>query len=275
MFNINIDISELLGLVKIDEAVHTAAKTAGQALAAATHAYVEKEAQVRLRSRRQMFLEAVSMYHDESEDVWIVSLDAKAKWIDDGLEPHNMLDDLLKSPKAKTAKDGSKFLSVPFKHNKTPSSQTKAQKDLSSTIKAEFKKLGIPYGKIEKDAQGNAKLGLLHTVDITKQPLKAFEGPGQGKGPIGSVRQGHTGIPFLKGVQVYQRKVLDKQGKEKIQRDIMTFRMASSKQQDKGMWDHPGVEGAFIFDDAARWAQETWTKQVLPQFWDTLIVKVS
>src|SRR6185436_18067221 len=177
----------------------------------------------------------------------------------DGLKPHNMLDDLLKSPKAKRAKDGSEYIVIPFQHKKGKTQMTQAQATLTATIKAEMQKMGIPYGKIETHSDGSPRIGVIHELDITKLPLKSWDGPGQGHGPIGDVRQGPTGIPFLQGVQVRQRKALDKRGNEQILREIMTFRVASSKHREqKGRWDHPGTAPVPLLEEASKWAVDHW-----------------
>lgn len=154
----------------------------------------------------------------------------------------------------------SKYLAVPFQHNKNPTAQTQAQNSLTATIKAEMQKRKIPFGKIEKDDQGKPKQGLLHSFSITDSPIKTHQGSGQGHGPIGSVRQGPTGIPFLKGVKVYQKEVVGKSGKKSIQKQIMTFRIVSSKMKGTGRWFHPGTSARNFMDEALEWAKKEFEK---------------
>jgi len=123
-----------------------------------------------------------------------------------------------------------------------------------------MQKRKIPFGKIEKDDQGKPKQGLLHSFSITDSPIKTHQGSGQGHGPIGSVRQGPTGIPFLKGVKVYQKEVVGKSGKKSIQKQIMTFRIVSSKMKGTGRWFHPGVEAKHFMDEALDWAKKEFEK---------------
>jgi hypothetical protein len=265
MFYVNLDASGLLDLLQIPKVVRDQVNQAGNALTAQTRDHMKRLAHDRLKTRRAMFVDGLSVFQ-ESNDTWIINLDASVRWINDGMEPHNMLDDLLHSPKAKRSKDGSIYLIVPFSHKKGPTESTRAQANLTDTIKSEFKKFGVPYGKIEKGPDGKPLLGLLHKMDITSLPLKSFDGPGQGDGPISSVIQGPTGIPYLKGIQVYQRKVTDKNGHESVRREIMTFRVASDKQRSQaGRWDHPGLGPTHIMEDAGKWAAETWEKKIAPQ----------
>jgi hypothetical protein len=215
----------------------------------------------KLHSRRKMYVDGLSI-KEGSDDVWVVSLSAKVRWIDDGKNEWDMLPDLLKSPKAKTAKDGSTYLIVPFDHSpgKGPASIGPAEQDVMSVIKSEMKKRNIPFGAIEKDAGGNAKMGRLHSFDITKAPLKTVDGPGMGKGPIGDVRQGPTGIPILQNISVYQ----GMGGNGKVKRSIMTFRVASSKHKDQSRWEHPSVEPIPILQEAAEWAMAEFQKDIVP-----------
>lgn len=237
--------------------------TAGAKLTAMTRAHIIEEANKRLHTRRDMYIENLS-HRQVDENTWVIHLDAKALWIEDGMPEHSMIDDLLKSPKAKTAKDGSKYMAVPFQHKKGPTQMTPAQKTLLDTIKTELKNQKIPYGKTEMDSSGKPKLGLLHKFDIKNAPTKTANAPGQGKGPIGSVMQGPTGIPLLQGVRIYQREVKGANGKTSVRRDIMTFRIVSSKMKGQGRWDHPGLVPLKLFPEGYEWAKKTWENEVLP-----------
>jgi hypothetical protein len=214
-----------------------------------------------------MFIEHLTVFPLDKggQGVWIVNLDKKYRWIDDGQDEHEMLEDLLKSPKAKTSKDGSRYLTVPFDHSpgKGKTGTTPAGKTLIDTIRGELKTRGIPFGKIEKGPDGKPLLGNLHNIDITKAPVKTAEGPGQGWGPVGAVRQGQSGTPFLQGIRISQNKVKDpKTGRESVKRSIMTFRVASSKQSGKGMWVHPGLEAKNMLEEGAQWAANQWERVI-------------
>lgn len=275
MIHLNIDISDLIPLTGASEAAQRAIIEGARDLTIATHAHIVEEANKRLHTRRGLFIEALS-YFQISDDTWVVSLDAKARWIDDGMPDHNMLDDLLKSPKAKNAKDGSRYIVVPFRHSGGPTQLTPAQMNLLTTIKAHLKDRGIPYGKLEHDASGAPKLGRLHRFDVMKEPIKSHNGPGQGRGPIGRPIQGPTGIPVLKGISVYQRKITDKQGKESVKREIMTFRVASSKHREQGgRWDHPGLKPMKLMDEGLEWARAHWESKVAPGVLGRLVSSLS
>lgn len=262
MIHLHLDISPITELAKeLDTQVKKAMDEGLQSLAVQTHAHIVEEVQSKLHSTREKYLEHLHIEQEE-EGVWVISLDQDAMWIEEGMDQHEMIDDLLKSDKAKTAADGSKYTVVPFKHNKGPSQQTPEAKSLTDAIKKEFKAQGAPWGKMETDEKGNVKTGMVRSFDILKQPLKDKVGPGQGHGPIGQVRQGMTGIPFLQGVRVYQKEVKGPGGKAKFEKSVMTFRVASSKQRGSGMWVHPGLEAKHFLDEAAEWAQKEFEEKI-------------
>lgn len=267
MIYFNLDLGPLGQLAKgFRSTVDTAMREAARDLATQTHAHIIEQVQEKLHSTREKYVNALGMSQVDN-DTWVITLGKEAMWIEEGIPPNkDMLDGLLKSSKAKTAKDGSRYIVVPFDHKKGPTQQTPAAKNLTDTLKQEMKRRKIPYGKLETNADGSPKTGLLHSFDIMKQPIKTAHGAGQGKGPIGAVKQGPTGIPFLQGVRVYQNKVKDpKSGKESVKKSIMTFRIASSKHKGQGRWVHPGLEAKKFFDEAAKWAQKEFEDRIRDQ----------
>ena len=156
MFFINCDASELEDVLAIDEVADKAMAKATADLAAATHAKLAELATERLHTRRRTYLDALSIFQAD-DGVWVIDLDASALWVENGMNSHSMLEDLLKSPKAKRAADGSTYLSVPFIHNKGKQEMTPAQQKLTDTIKKELAKVGAGLNKLENDSSGNPK----------------------------------------------------------------------------------------------------------------------
>lgn len=272
MLYVNIDLSELTELLNLDEGIKKVAADAARDLAAMTQAKIIELANEKLHSRRQMFVENLHM-KEEEDGVFVISLAAKVRWIDDGMPAHNMLDALLSSRKAKHAKDGSRYLIIPFDHSPGlgPTKTTPPQQDLITAIKGEMRQRGIPFGKIEKDAAGEAKLGKLHSFTLGDRPIKTKDGPGMGRGNKGDVRQGPTGIPFLENVIVRQ----DKTKTGKIKRSISTFRVASSKHTGADRWNHPGTAAINMMEDAMKWATDTWEKDIAPAVINKILMEVS
>lgn len=280
MFTVNFDLSGLEGLKDLEGAIKDAAEEATQELAAMAHAKAVELAHERLHSRRQKYVDALHLTQEDG--VWVLSLDASAVWIEDGLPRHSMLDALLASPKAQRAADGSAYLVVPFEHSgKGPASATPAQVDLVNKLKSEFKKRKIPWAKVERDDQGRPKVGRLHKFNVTDGPLKTHSGPGQGWGPVGDVRQGPNerqkagggpgggGTPFLAGVAVYQHA----DGNGGVKRSVMTFRVASSKHRDQNRWVYPGIEGASILPSVEQWAEEQ-VEKMTPDLIEKVLAKL-
>ena len=263
MVLLHVDVSELLGLTNIKDNIDKATKDALRDLTHQTYGHIVEEVNAKLHSTRNKYLAELKPPEEVSQDVWLINLGEKAMWIEEGIEPNKeMIDDMLKSQKAKTAKDGSKYMVIPFKHNEKPQNMTPAQKSLQDTIKSEFKNRNIPYGNIEKDSAGQPKKGLLHSFDIKNAPIKTSNLPGQGKGPVGKVMQGPTGIPFLQGIRVYQKDVKMPDGKMKVQKAIMTFRVVSSKHKGTGRWVHPGLQPKNFLDEAVTWALKQWEEKI-------------
>lgn len=211
-------------------------------LAASTHANVAMMASQELHSSRKDFMDNLG-FEEIAEGIWVVSIDEKGLWIEEGLEAgHDMKPDLLKN--AKTSKNGYRYQIIPFEHTKPPSQTTDTAKDIVRQIKNNLKKERIPYKKIEKDSRGKPKLGKLHSFSWDSAI------PGRGNTPV------------LSRVSIYQN--LNKQT-GKVQRDIFTFRTVSENPKSNGKWIHPGVKAKKYLDIAAEWAMRTWENEILPE----------
>jgi hypothetical protein len=239
-------------------------------LASQTHAHIIDLATNGLHARRDRYLQALH-FEQVNEVTWMIQLDAEAVWIEDGLpENFEMLDKLLNSPKAKTSADGTKYIAIPLKNGQGDVSHTAGGKEMKDAIQKEMRRMKIPFAKIERDfATGEPKLGKLHDITM-KTPIKTHEGPGQGHGPVGQERQGRTGIPFLQGLRVYQKMGKDKIGRPQVQKAIMTFRMATSKQDKSEYWVHPGLPPKHFFEKGFDWALREWEKVIGPKVLATL-----
>lgn len=293
ILDLHIDTSELAGVEKaLSEDVMKKMRQATELLATQTHAHIVEEANSKLRSRLRPFLQNLT-FGEVGENVWAVTVLKGGMWVEEGLSQHEMIDDLLKSKNAKTAKDGSRYTVVPFQHNKGPTYQSAGEAALLNTLKQALRKENIPYGKIERNEDGSPKKGLLHSLDIdtpnindarthlTPRPhmqddLGRFAGPQayrQRNSPRPTGQEGPGGRPFLWGVRVYQNALkgkdgeplFDKKGFERVGRNIMTFRVASSKQKGTGAWMHPGLEGKKFLDEAYDWAIKEWETKIAPQ----------
>jgi hypothetical protein len=285
---VELNTAGLVESVKQDiEGLERDTHKAVQLLAAQAHAHIKEQVQVKLHTRREMYEDALSQVEEVAPGIWAITLNAKAVWIEEGMPPHSMVDDLLRKG-AKTAKDGSLYKVIPFSHKKGPTQAGPSQQMMTAAVKDELKKRSIPYAKIEREPSGAPKTGLLHKFDMnhgggnipTPNRPPGTEGkPGWGKGAVGQPMQGPNqaggsggGTPLLQGVRIYQNAITDKdgkpamnkQGQQKATRSIMTFRVVSSKH--RGLkWNYPGIEGTHFFEECETWVQNVWENDILPE----------
>ena len=215
-------------------------------LAAITHAKVAELASSELKSSRKTLSDNLG-FEEIIPGVWVVSIDQDALWIEEGISPNqDMKPDLLKNAR-NISKDGYKYRAIPFDYGKAPSQLTGYAQNVVSRIRANLKKEGVPFKKIEKfeagPKKGQPRTGKLHTFDW------GGEIPGKGNTPI------------LKGVSIYQ--TVTKTGN--VRRDILTFRTVSGGPSSHGKWIHPGFEAKKFLDRAAEWATKEWEDKILPE----------
>jgi len=231
------DDSELAYFSTFYKEVAPIIETASKSLAQATFDHATQLAHEKLHARRETYLSALDLR--EEDGAFLVILKPKALWIEDGVDPHDMIDDLLKSPKAKISKDGSKYLAIPFEH---ASSQGKnvAPRSIASSLQEvvrrelENAKIGLD---IEKHPDGRPKTGLLHRLNLG-----------------GPIMRGGAGSRLLDGVSVYQRQTATGTVKE-----ALTFRTVSSNSA-QSSWQYPGLDGVKIMKETAKWAEDQWNK---------------
>lgn len=252
---LNIDFAEILR-EHADQAtaIQKELQVGVQALAASTHAHVLEEASKKLRSRQQAYTKATSLDRI-ADNVWAVTLHKEALWIEEGQPAHSMIPDLLagaeKRGKLRRAADGSSYMVVPFQHAKGPTQQTTEARGITQKLKAELKARKVPYQKIERNPDGSPKTGLLHKLNLGGEQRGA------------TAHNAPWASPVLDGVRIYQHVTKGQGGKTGVRRDIMTFRVASSKHFGQ-KWNHPGQTGVHLIDEALTWASNHWEAEILP-----------
>ena len=169
-------------------------------LSVMTHAKVAELAQEKLTQTRKTYADALD-YQEVAPGIWVVSLDEKGMWIEEGRKSGDMTEDLLRKG-AHISKDGSRYKAIPFDYGKPPSQQDGFTKSMIGKIKSELKKQNIPFKKLELTPEGSPRLGRLHTMDISS--------------PYPSSRASH---PALAGLSIYQTKT----SSGSVRRDILTF----------------------------------------------------
>jgi len=187
----------------------------------------------RLHSTRDQYIAAL---HEESpeEGIYIVYLDPEADYIEDGYPPFPMLPKLFSGPKAKTAKDGHKYVIIPMRQRTAPiNPSNKQQADLSDRLRSEIK---MRQWKTSK--AGTNKAGKYATTE--------------------RMVSGKSTHPYLKGltrVREYESKEAKEKGAPPMSSSYFTFRVASQKQDPSKMWRHPGFAGARIWPELEKWAE--------------------
>lgn len=248
MLKFNIDVADIAKEFK-DFAleVEQDCQKAVANLAAVTHAKVVQEANEELHSSRQDFMDSLG-FEEISPGVWVISVDEGGMWIEEGIEANkDMKPDLLRD-NAKVSKNGTRYKVIPFDYGKAPSQMTVGTQQLVSYLKQELKKEGVPFKKIERNADGSPKVGKLHELD--------FGNPG---GRMGGPGKGNT--PVFKNLSIYQ--TITKTGN--VRRDIMTFRTVSSGPGSQDKWHHPGLAPKKFLDRALDWAVKEWEEKILPE----------
>jgi len=179
----------------------------------------------------------------EGNGVYIVSLDQKALFLEEGLSNgFDLKPGLLKN--AKTSKAGHRYAVVPFKHNKKPSQNTQKSQDLVNQVKKVLKQENIPFAKIEKNKNGSPRLGLLHKIDIDSAKPTA-----------------KASTPALQGLRIYQNQ--DANGK--VSKGIYTFRTVTDGPAGVDKFIHPGLEAHKFMDAAFDWGVEIFDKEIMPE----------
>ena len=227
-FKFEINIDQLTAHLKdVKEEANNMLTEAVKAASAMTYAKAQELAGEKLSVRLKMYKDALH-YKEVGPGLWVVELDDKALWIEDGKAAGSMVDDLLrKNPKI--SRKGKRYKAIPF--DQADSARTEGNDNLQNImklLKVELKARGIPYKKIENNPDGTPKLGKLHKLNIdSPKPTKM------------------ASTNALAGVTIYQSMT----ARGKVRRDIMTFRIVTDDHKREGRWYHPGSQGVKIIDE--------------------------
>ena len=235
-----------------------------------THGYIIDKAQKELEGyKREAFLgEDNQNVHwvQIADNIWVVELDESAKYIEEGRAAVSMAttDWLLKNAKVSKT-DGSLYKVIPFVQSQGKGKSANFRNpmpELEKMVKAAIKREGISMNKIERNAQGDAKLGILHKIPMEAPSRETrpdfFSAPrDQAMADLTGLKP-HGGIFYGKGLVVSQRKG----PAGGIIKEAVTFRVVSSKHALEGRWIYPAVQPFGAMDAAYKWAQEEWEKMV-------------
>lgn len=273
-FKVNLkEVAEKLGEVSDNIALQINEQV--QNLSISTHAFVVKYANDKLTGfKRNHFLgpEGKNVrWVQVSPSIWVVEIDPSVAWIEEGRGPVSMATEqwLLKpgAKGVKTAKDGSTYRVIPFKHEGGVGGKSKSDEpEIASMIKKALKQKSISLHRIERDADNKPKLGILHKLDINEKrktyPQKLFSEPRNSETAKQIGLKSHAGHHFLNNAVVVQRESKGKGGKSKISKEVITFRVVSSKHAAEGRWMSPAVEPLNSIPEALKYAESEWERIV-------------
>lgn len=241
-----------------------------QNLSISTHAFVLRHANDNLEgwTRNHFFGDMGEnvRWNQIAPNIWVVEIDESVAFIEEGRAQTFMGNWLLKdgAKGVKTAKDGSKYRVIPFSHGK--GSDTQKQPELAAMIKKQLKNKGVTLSKLERNQWDKPRVGVLHKLDLdmprSSYPQKHFSEPRSEKNAEKLGLKDHTGNFFLKNAVVVQRETTNEKGKKKVSRDVVTFRVISSKHEAEGRWMYPKIDPLNSIPEAYKYAESEWEKIV-------------
>jgi hypothetical protein len=203
-----------------------------------------------------------------SDNIWVVEIDEKARWIEEGREPTSMATEqwLLKPGKAKRAKDGSLYRAIPIQQmegNKPKINTGMLGEgpggDLVRAIKTAARKQNVSLSKLEFNDAGQIKTGVLHKLNL-KVPNSVKNDPSMKSQPRSQEDAQATGLKPHGGIAKYEGMVVGqfKNDKGKISKQTVVFRTVSSKHQGENRWMYPKVEALHAMPAAKEFAEKLW-----------------
>lgn len=217
-----------------------------------------------------------------TDGLWVVELDERARWLEEGRKETFMGEWLLK-PGAKgvkrSNKDGSLYRAIPFKET-SGSKDTASHPALSQIVRdfAAAQQPKINLTKVEKHKNGDHKLGLITKLDIRPHdatgyaPGVIFSRPRTEQEAKDTGLKAHSGIFKLAGAAVFQN-VYDKGNlvsdpvkakkiaatkKGSVKKEVVVFRVISSKHEKEGRWMYPEVKPVNFLQKAYEHATAQW-----------------
>lgn len=238
-------------------------RSAVENLSISTHAFVVTHAQEKLKGwQRDHFFGENGRnvrWTEVAEGFWVVEIDPSVAWIEEGRDPTFMGEWLLKGDNVKTAKDGSRYRVIPFTHSR---GSKIFNQDFVADIKEAAQKSGFNLKTIDKDADGNPKTGILGKLNfgsnVTTKTDSNSRFFSKERGPSVAESLGlktYSGKHYLSDAVVTQRKV----GKS-FKKEVVTFRVISSKHEGEGRWFYPEVQALNSIPAAYDYATREWDK---------------
>jgi hypothetical protein len=212
-----------------------------------------------------------------ADGLWVVELDEKAQWLEQG-RPETFMGDWLLKPGAKgvkRAKDGSLYRAIPFKQTEGNAKAAGASPQLAEIVKNYAKQNKISLTKPSLNKANQPILGAAkypgtsnqetRPVIVQKLDIRAHDATGYAPGVLYSKPRTeadaalsglkpHEGIFKLAGAVVTQKKT--KSGK--VKKETVVFRVISSKHKAESRWMYPEVQPANLLQKTFDFANQQW-----------------
>jgi hypothetical protein len=193
------------------------------------------------------------------DGIWQVAIDEKAMKYEEGAPSRSMADTdwLLKPGKVKYNKKGEAYRIIPMTHSNR-GKMTGNNEHVNTQIKQAYQNLGLKMHKIEKDDEGQPKLGVLHKIKLYNdsewmqsthsKPRTAEEANLSGLKP-------HGGHHILKDALVMQSQKINRKGRVTgTKRETVTFRIVHEKHKMENRWMAPAIKPLHSIEAAYDWA---------------------
>lgn len=195
----------------------------------------------KLNSTQQTFMDAVKV--TMADEVLVVELDPDnwlANAVETGADPFSLKEGHLRSPKAKTSKEGFKYIRIPIGKNKHDKPGTDKGKMFQQKILDVLNKPKFGIQKLKMKLDGSVSVSQKILTDDTD--LKGF-----------------YRVQTFIDAQAYHGR------KRPFRTDYILFRTMSEK-PGTSAWEHPGIRPAHIFRET-----EKWLERVMDHLLDQMI----
>ena len=246
-------------------------------LAAMSYTMMMEKAQSELTgSPKSVFNQNTKFSPQSKVNVHVIEILGPAMWIEDGIAPGTDMKEWFfkNTQKTKVSKDGHRYRVISFKHNAPPSGRSDGDKQLAQQIQGQLNSISrknvknggdpIKWSKIEMDpVTKSPRIGKLHEFNMHSDRSN----PKWSADPLAklmifqSIEKDKAGNP-----------VLDKGGKPKVKRDIVTLRTASENPTSKDggtppkdKFIYPGYPAKKFIDQTYEKAMVVWENEILPE----------
>lgn len=229
------DLLQLAEYIKnYSDALKRGVEKFSKSLPILTQQHISQEARQKLNDTREEYLAAVKskfvgtvLLVELDRDSWI------ANAVETGIDGFDMKANHLRSPKARTGKNGYRYIRIPI-----------------------GKKKGSPGGSTPKSQEFQQKIN--EVLDRPKFGMKRLKGLMDGS--VVESQAVMTDEPMLKGfyrVRQFETAQAYHSGRAKPAWQFVLFRTMTNNPAARSKWQHPGIKPVHIFRSTERWLEST------------------